>query len=438
MNPANPAHTVNPANSERAVNAVHPAHTPERTQQQLDPAASVGARIPAVVLCVVAVIWAALEIAQVHAERDALALQLLTLGLLLGAAVIIVVASAPSLAPFTRREHATVHLLALSAFLVDLIAAWGTARTPWDASIAGCLGLFLIALSPYRPARELALLGTASAVVIASFTFLGAQAAPTGNGGTALTLLLVLSAVLPVLACGYGAARHSAGTVRGFLAWRQERDGTIAAESELARAGIYRAVHLERARELAPDVTPLLSDILYQENITADHRTRARAIAARIRSGLVADVDRTWLQTALAPPATLAGSSPRVDDPDGLASRMDRAQRTALHALIMCVMDDPSTAELSIALRGDDEASFATIAVGFGHTRSRWSPRGTRSTRSARSGRSPGRPRGTRSARGPEHARYDPFLAELRAAVTGLTAEFSSRGLTVKFSYAHR
>jgi hypothetical protein len=397
-------------------------NSPERTQQQLDPAAALGGRVPALALCALSVCWAIAVVLLFQGDRHDrhdLTLTLLTLGLLLGAATVICVATMPALAPFGMREHLTVHLLTLSAFLVNLIASWGMPRTPQDAWISGSLGLFFIAISPYRPARELVLFGTGSVTIIGLFTFLSTTAATASDGGTR-PLAMVLFAVLPALACCYGAARYSRGIVRDFVRWRDELDRAIADEADTVTTEIYRAVQQERVGDIARDVVPLLNDILYQENITEEHRARARAIAAHIRGGLVEDVDRTWLQTATEPLENPGGRRVHLDDPDSLASHMHWAQRTALHALIFSLMDDPSARDVSITIYGQPngygqagnhgpvDVATATVAAGFS-SRTRTRP-----------------------------ARYNPFIAVMRTTFSDLAADFTDRGLIVKFDYAQR
>ena len=381
-----------------------PRGRPERTQQQLDPAAALGGRVPALAVSALSVLWAIAVLTFIQTDRDDLTLGLLSLGLLVGAATVISVATLPALAPFTLREHLTVHLLTLSAFLVNLIASWGMPRVPQDAWVAASFGLFLIAIGPYRPARELVLFGTASIAIIGVFTYLSATASP---GGTR-PLALVLFSVVPALACCFGAARYSSGIVRDFIRWRDRLDRAIAEEADTVKSEIYRAVQLERVGDLAADVVPLLNDILYQENITDDHRAQARAIAARIRGGLVKEADRTWLETAIEPLETSGGRPLQLDDPDSLASRMPLPQRTALHAFISSLADDPSARDVSITVYSQGDVATVTVAAGLS---------------------SRGRVR---------QARYGPFIAVMRSAFTDLSADFTDRDLIVKFDYAHR
>jgi hypothetical protein len=399
-----------------------PRRSPERTQQQLDPAAALGGRVPALALCALSLCWAFAVVLLFQTDRDDVTLKILTLALLIGAATVISVATTPALAPFRTREHLTVHLLTLSAFLVNLIASWGMPRTPQDAWISGSLGLFLIAISAYRPARELVLFGTASVAIIGFFTFLStnaaylamANAANAANAAGTRPLAMVLFAVLPALACCYGAARYSSGIVRDFVRWRDELDRAIADEADTVTNEIYRAVQQERVGDIARDVVPLLDDILYQENITEHHRAQARAIATRIRGGLVEDVDRTWLQTTTAPLENPSGRRVHLDDPDSLASQMQWAQRTALHAFIFSLMDDPSTRDVSVTIYGQPniagqvDVATATVAAGLS---------------------SRGRTR---------QARYNPFLAVMRTTFANLDASFTDRDLIVKFDYDRR
>jgi hypothetical protein len=391
-----------------------PDRSPERTLQQLDPAAALGGRVPAITTCALALTWAVVVVLFLQGDNHDPTLTFLAVGLLFAAATVIVVATAPALAPFTMREHLTVHLLTLSAFLVNLIASWGIPRTPQDTWVSACLGLFLAGISAYRPARELVLFGTASMAIIGVFTFFSANASP---GGTR-PLALVLFAILPALACCYGAARYSRGTVRDYVQWRNRLNQAVAAEADTVHNEIYTAVQIERVGNIAREVMPLLDDILYQENITEEHRAQARAIATRIRGGLVEEVDRTWLQTVIAPLQMPTGRPLHLDDPDRLASHMNVAQRTALHALVSSLVDDVSARDLSITLYGQGDVATVTVAAGINSRR---------------------RTVHARTRHGlTRHARYSPFLAVMRTTFDDLTAEFGERDLIVKFDYAYR
>jgi hypothetical protein len=194
---------------------------------------------------------------------------------------------------------------------------------------------------------------------------------------------------------------------------------------------IYTAVQSERVGNIAREVMPLLDDILYQENITEEHRAQARAIAARIRGGLVEEVDRTWLQTVIAPLQMPTGRPLHLDDPDRLASHMNAAQRTSVHALVSSLVDDVSARDLSITLYGQGDVATVTVAAGI-NSRRRTVRRTMYRTMHART-------RHTRTGHGlTRHARYSPFLAVMRTTFDDLTAEFGERDLIVKFDYAYR
>jgi hypothetical protein len=89
--------------------------------------------------------------------------------------------------------------------------------------------------------------------------------------------------------------------------------------------------------------------------VTAADRALAGQLARQLRSDLVSQVNRTWLDSV-----ALFGRI-YVVDPDKLADRMNSAQRTALRALLLSVTTNPAAAagSLFIELRGEADGSTA-------------------------------------------------------------------------------
>jgi hypothetical protein len=164
----------------------------------------------------------------------------------------------------------------------------------------------------------------------------------------------VVVAITPMLALCFGACVFSSGLVRSIQKW--QRRALVATQNltrEL-REGIARSVQQDRVTILNRDVVPFFSEVLAREGITDEDRDRARSIADSIRSVMVAEFDRSWLENLI----ELAGgvgsdhaAGVVVVDPDRVAPAMTTDQRTAVRALLVAMIDFPGFDRSDLRIR---------------------------------------------------------------------------------------
>jgi len=116
-----------------------------------------------------------------------------------------------------------------------------------------------------------------------------------------------------------------------------------------------RRVERRTLARLGTRVAPFLASVADAGEVTAADRALAGQLARRLRSDLVSEVNRSWLDRV----AMFGRIS--VVDPDRRADRMNPAQRTALRALLMAVVEHPAATvgSLFIELRPEADGSTA-------------------------------------------------------------------------------
>ena len=162
----------------------------------------------------------------------------------------------------------------------------------------------------------------------------------------------------------------------------------------------------ERVNALSGEAFPFLRRVLDTDAISAADRDTARDIAARIRSAMVHEVDRTWLQAAV--DSGQAGvHPPTVDDPDACAPMMSGTQRAALRTLITSLGSSPRLDQFTVSIRATDGTCRGEVWARF---------------------RSPYRP---------PRRRRNADLAVLRVAFSEVTVSTPADQLIVRFSFDH-
>jgi hypothetical protein len=205
-------------------------------------------------------------------------------------------------------------------------------RSDW-APIA--YALIVLPLGCYRPAREVFLGSAIGATVVGAVTVAG-QAA----WGSSLPPVVYAGLTAgPVLAAGAGAAVFAHVIVGRLRAWR---DATREARGELAetvRAEVRGQLREERLALVEADAAPFLRQLLEAGRTDAGTAEQARALSDALRRALVEEVDGVWLDDLVE----------RLDDPDGLAARMDDTQRATIEAACAALADRRLSAELARA-----------------------------------------------------------------------------------------
>lgn len=245
---------------------------------------------------------------------------------------LLIIRSRPDRPPWRGSSTQLVHLL-LIIMMVSSVASTLEAnarlRDDWGPMV---IGIVLIALMPYRSAREIAFWATVHTLVCAMLGIVQSPWAVTDV--PALTFAVTGS--LPVAALGYAAAAY-ARSLNGSIALWHERAWAAAAEAaRQQRGGVARSVQQHRVTILNRDVVPFLSRMSEQSTVSDADREEARALARTIRALLVATVERGWAETML---DEYVGQNPHlnigvaVDDADDAAGRATLEQRTLLRAI---------------------------------------------------------------------------------------------------------
>lgn len=379
----------------------------ERTRQQLDPVGTLGSRMLAVVLAVGSFYLGITMTVRSLDQVSNLPLAVLALLWLAAAALTVVAASSQGRAPFTRSAHTVVHLLAVGAVALSAASQWGTNRYIQDDFGPLSLGLLMLAIGPYRPAVELATMGSLSAVFIGFLTLLEVPQL----GSSSPPVAFVLAGMAPVLTLSYASATYSGRLVDALERWQRRALRSVASRTSRLKDGIARSVQQDRVMILGRDVLPYFNSVLGRETFTAEDRMRAREIAESIRALMVAEADRTWLEAVVSDDvADGQRSGATVIDPDGRASAMGSDQRTALRALIVAILDEPTFEQdaLTIELAGRNRVCRGVITARLNA--------GEAFVRSA----------------------FAPYFAVMRIVFAGLHVEFRNSAMTIGFTYEQR
>ncbi|MET0590361.1 MAG: hypothetical protein ABWZ77_04210 [Naasia sp.] len=245
-------------------------------------------------------------------------------------------------------------VLALGA-LGLLAAVVGVVGAPLDGSqwAPYAVAILLLALVPYRPVAEIVI----SSVLLAVWTVLavtfGASTVDEAPAG-----FRQIAAALPVLALPLGGVAFSSHVLQFLASWRRTALDAAAEEVREQEGAITRVVQQTRVTILNRDVVPFFADLAARGEIDSGDRERARQLAESIRTIMVADIDRSWLEELVHPRDPLTGrsaGSSSVEDPEELAHLMDLDQRAALRAFLGLLGDlaGDHSAHLEVALATD-------------------------------------------------------------------------------------
>jgi hypothetical protein len=376
-----------------------------RSPQQVDPLGALSSRPVTALAAVAAVAYATVSTV---VTRDEIVVPAAAVGALaaLGAAgVVLVLASSPLRAPLTRWSVAGVVALGALASVLAAVASAGhnsMVRDDW-ASLA--VGLLLVGLAPYRPALDLVVAGLASAVVLTAVVLVEREAFLTDVP----VLVFVVVAVTPVLALSLAGASFSAAFTTLVERWIAGASSARQASAEEFRSSVARSVQQDRVTILNRDVVPFFGEVVAAGTVTEADVERARRISADLRSTMVAEADRSWLEQVLADPSTRVSGV--VVDVGRAAGRMTAAHRTSLRALLVAfgesdaVLPDTVRIELEQGLDAEEERVEARISVA------------------------------TASSESAVRHRFAPYLAVVRIVFDDLQVDPAPPLLTLRFSY---
>lgn len=379
----------------------------ERTRQQLDPVGTLSTRVFAIVLALLSMVYAVSSVIRTTDQIVDPVLAVLALVWLGGAAITVIVASSPRRAPFTASTHLVVQILTLASIVFSSASQWGTNTSLQDDFGSVSLGLLIVAMGVYRPARELASFGTVAAIFIGFIALLSVP----GLDSDTPAASFVLASVAPVLSLAYAAAAYSGRLVRELERWEERAATSVATVATRLAGGIEESVRQDRLKILDREVFPFLDSILRKETLAETDRAQARAIADSIRELMVAEADLTWLEVVARDEGITPDEMRRsVVDDQGRATRMVAGQRTVLRAFISDVRRYEKFVphSMKVTITGGRKVNHGVLSA-----------------------------RLRKDADDPEDT-FAPYFAVMRIVFPEMSVNYRGNELTLRFSYEHR
>jgi len=383
----------------------------ELSYQQLDPVGSYGSRAITLVMSMGIVVFAAgAALWNWPAVTNPIA-EFLAVASTAVAALGIAYWSSPLRAPFRWRGFVVVLVFAGCSLVFCALGTWHDETNVVEHWAPITVGVILVQLSSYRPPRELAI-ATVLGGVLAG---IAAALHPAAGVSVLPTLVRVFDAAIPLVALGTGASAYSSILVRTLGQWYARAGINDRAANTAMRDRVVRSVHDDRVTILNNSVVPFLTELIERDSLTEEDRARARSIAATIRSAMVADVDRSWLDSIMDHLAddrgdpTIPGSEV-VQDPQRAASGMTTEQRVVIRAVVLALFDHPGfdSDGFAILITADEATASVTVTAKLDDDES------------------------------VNRSDLAPYLAVLRIAFRDLHVGFHRPTLTLKFSYEHK
>ena len=318
--------------------------------QQIDPLSWITRPLVSLSFALVAFAYGLVATVSAWPVAELPLIELLSVVLITGACVWVQLVTGPLKPPFGAARASVALLLAVAGLTVS---AYASSASPigvqhWWAP-AG-LGLVIATLGPYSSAISIVVYGGILTVATTVVTLLGfgdrddpwSALSTTAIGASSVIVGTVGTAVF----C-FQVARHS----QRLLA----RAGVPLTADESVRAEAARQAEIGTLARLGSRVAPFLEGVADAGVVTAVDRALAGQLARRLRSDLVSQANRTWLDSL-----ALQGRI-YVVDPDRRADTMNAAQRSAVRGLVLAVMRDPVTdsGSLFIELRAHEDGSTA-------------------------------------------------------------------------------
>jgi hypothetical protein len=377
--------------------------TLERTLQQRDPLAAIVGRPTTYIASLGVPIYAGVMLWLNRADIDNLGLASASLALTATTGFIFAFASSPLRAPVTVRLLVTVTGLTWFAGILGAASMWqsnGSIRDDWGPTV---VALFLLAFAPYRPGREIALAGVASAVLFGALSVAQYSSIDTVLPPHAIAII----AVLPLVVISFGSAVFASELVGGLERWQRRETMSTAALGENGSEWIARSVQQDRITLLNQEIVPYFASVLERDDLGFADRARALELSSAIRSIMVAEMDRTWLDNVLDEAAGPRGWSGELVDDAHRADAMTIDQRTVMRALIVALH----------ALPGFTGATMMIELIPSGDT-----------THVVLSAKVDCRESSIKSA-------LEPYFAVMRILFSDLTADVLQPAITLRFSY---
>lgn len=329
---------------------------PERRKsyQQLDPIGGWEAH-PLTVVCGVALVgYAAIATVAGWSQVDHPAIAVGAVASTAGAAAVLAYWSSPYRAPFPTAAFLAVLGFGTLAMVLAAVASWEGNTGVRDDWAPLALGILLLLLGWYRPARQLAVAAALVAVAAGDLALLQAEALSSEEPA----LVMGVTAGAPPLAIALAGASYAAVRARLAVNWQSRTRSATDALGHQLKDGILRSVQEDRITILNRDVVPFLSRLLAEGEIGPEEKRAAARIADSIRALMVAEVDRTWLEVEVERAGRSRFGEAWADklpvvDADRVASAMSTDQRTITRALMVALFEyegfDPSAFRLTLS-----------------------------------------------------------------------------------------
>ncbi len=304
-------------------------------------------------------------------------------------------------APFRLIDHAVVTGLAVLAYLLSAVSMWDTNRFVRDDWGPLAIGFVLLAVSQYRPPAEIAKAGLFIALFAGVLALLQAHSLVSGFP----PIMYSLVTMMPIIAFSLASALFGQELVTALDGWRASASTAMGSTAGSDSTWIARSVQQDRVTILNQEVVPFFSRVLTSSRLSAVDKKRATEIANDLRSVILAEFERSWLDVILAQLPNVAATALR--DEQRLAEAFTADQRTVVRALLVAITDSPrymaDTLEITISgTRGEAHTSvFAGLAGVDGAAR----------------------------------REFAPYLAVLRIMFPTLRVESSGSALALRFSY---
>lgn len=382
-----------------------------KSYQQLDPVGGYSARPITIILCFAIVAYAGWE---AYVGWWAVIDPALEIAALVSIAVAMVGVfhwSSALRAPFPRHGFIIVVALAIAAMFLDAFATWHGADLPPGFWGPPMVGLTILQCATYRPASEVWIATTVGAVGAAAIALLHPATAASGTPG----LVTFVTLTVPLMAFGFGGAANASSLGRALARTQSSEALNSRMAASAVQERIRQSVQHDRVSILNRTVVPFYTEVLVRGSITQEDREHAARVATSIRSVMVAEAERTWLDTVV---DELAGAgqddalpgSEVVQDDDLLAGQMDTEQRIVLRALLVSLFEehgfDPDGFGIVITRAGDRCETILTAKLDGADSIPR--------------------------------SNFAAYLAVVRIVFGDLQLTFQAPTLTLRFSYGHK
>jgi hypothetical protein len=276
-------------------------------------------------------------------------LQFIAMPFFLGAGWLTARSGQPNRPRFTFRDAAGILALACTGLVISAVGTYGGTlpAAQWWPGIA--LGATLVSLAPYCSARKQLICAWPLAVFVGAVGVIAFSATPEYWPLPGLILLIIG----PIGIGAIAGIVFSYTVVSRTLAMLDTAAGTeeFYASAEPVDDEQWRAT----IARVSARVAPFLERVATAGRIEAEDRAFAAQIARRLRTELVSETTKSWLDRVASDTGMI------VSDPERLADRMNESQRTALRSLLVGAFDSSVVDRhtLLIELRGQSDGSTA-------------------------------------------------------------------------------